>query len=84
MFCKGIDERLWQLNGEFASVGYWAALSISGLADYYQQRDKKTQITVKYLRCVLATYADLVLNDDSKAYLKTFTEERPLYLLKGS
>ena len=41
MSCKGIDDRLRQLNVEFASVGHWAPPSIFGFADFIGAEMKK-------------------------------------------
>ena len=41
MSCKGIDDRLRQLNVEFASVGHWAPPSIFGFADTISKEIRK-------------------------------------------
>lgn len=41
MSCKGIDDRLRQLNVKFASVGHWAPPSIFGFADFIGAEMKK-------------------------------------------
>ena len=67
MSCKGIDDRLRQINVEFASVRYWAPTSIFSFADFVGAEMRITQPLCKRLRDVLAVF-------DCKIIIRTSTE----------